>query len=201
MARKSSMKLLAVVTGLLLAAGGTLGPVGSVAAQTATTIIQVEAPSSASPAATKLMVNGWAADPTGRGTGVDLVQVYLGIPTPAARTWARRPTGRPARTWLARSETSASRTVGSSWRSRSPPGQYTLYIYAHLNTAGPDDGWASFSTNFTASSSVRPDPQAAALLNNDQPQIPDRGAPSGRQRGEQREWEWQQSQWHYDDQQ
>src|SRR5205085_8676036 len=179
LARKSSMKLLAAVTGLLLAAGGALGPVGSVAAQTATTIIQVESPSSGSPAATKIMVNGWAADPTGRGTGVDLVQVYLGDPDAGGQDLGQATYGQ------ARAD--VARTLGDQRFTNSgfqlavevPPGQYTLYVYAHLNTAGPDDGWASFSTNFTASSSVRPDPQAVALLSNDQPQIRTAAPPAG----------------------
>jgi hypothetical protein len=173
------MKLLAAVTGLLLAAGAALGPVGSVAAQTATTIIQVESPSSASPAATKLMVNGWAADPTGRGTGVDLVQIYLGDPDAGGQDLGQATYGQ------ARAD--VARTLGDQRFTNSgfqlavevPPGQYTLYVYAHLNTASADDGWASFNTNFTASSSVRPDPQAAALLNNDQPQIRTAAPPAG----------------------
>jgi hypothetical protein len=173
------MKLLAVFTGLLLAAGGALGPIGSVAAQTATTIIQLESPSTASPAATKMMVNGWAADPTGRGAGVDLVQVYLGDPDAGGQDLGQATYGQ--------ARPDVARTLGDQRFTNSgfqlavevPPGQYTLYVYAHLNTAGPDDGWASFSTNFTASSSVRPDPQAAALLSNDQPQIRTAAPPAG----------------------
>lgn len=68
-----SLRVLAYTLVALLAVGGTLVPSGPAAAQTATTIIQLESPSGSTPSSTRFMVNGWAADPTGRGTGVDIV--------------------------------------------------------------------------------------------------------------------------------
>src|SRR5262249_33276992 len=52
-----------------------------------------------------------------------------------------------------------------------PAGQHEIYVYAHRNTAASEDGWAVTSVSFTASTSVRPDAQAAALLGGDQPQV------------------------------
>jgi len=166
-----SLRVLAYTLVALLAVGGTLVPSGPAAAQTATTIIQLESPSGSTPSSTRFMVNGWAADPTGRGTGVDIVEVYLGDPQDGGQDLGQATYGQP--------RPDVARTLGDQRFTNSgfqlalevPPGQYTLFVLAHLNTAGPDDGWASYSVDFNASASVRPDPQAVAILNGDQPQV------------------------------
>ncbi len=171
MARATTLRLLASVVAGLLTVSGVLAPTRSVSAQTATTIIQLESPGGSAPVGTRFMVNGWAADPTGQGTGVDIVQIYLGDPQDGGQDVGQASYGQP--------RPDVARTLGDQRFTNSgfqlalevPPGQYTLYVYAHLNTAGPDEGWASFSQSFTASASARSDPQAIAALNGDQPQV------------------------------
>jgi hypothetical protein len=154
-----------------LALIGLLPAAGVHADDQATTMIQLESPESGTPASTRLMVAGWAADPTGDGAGVDAVRVYLGDPNADGQDLGMATSGQP--------RPDVARTLGDSRFTNSgfqlavelPPGDHTLTIYAHRNTAGPDDGWVVYSTSFTASASVRPDPRAVALLGGDQPPV------------------------------
>src|SRR5690349_25100599 len=117
-------------------------------------MIQLESPSSGAPSSTRLMVAGWAADPMGDGAGVDMVRMYLGDPNADGQDLGAATYGQ--------SRPDVARTLGDSRFTNSgfqlavevPPGDYTLTVYAHRNTAGPDDGWVLYSTSFTASASV-----------------------------------------------
>lgn len=143
----------------------TLAPwlVASAAAQETSTVIQLESPTT-EPVGTRLMVSGWAADPAGEGTGVDIVQLYLGDPQAGGQLLGTATYGqaRPAAAEALGEERFAN--SGFEMALELPPGEYTLYVYAHRNTAAPDDGWAVLSQTFTASSSVPPDPRAVAIL-------------------------------------
>lgn len=152
-----------------------IGAVGPAAAQgQATTIINLESPSSDGPVSTRLMVSGWAADPTGQGSGVDVVLVYLGDPNEGGQELGVATYGQP--------RPDVARTLGDPRFTNSgfelavelPPGEYTLTVYAHRNTASADDGWVVYSRPFTASASVRPDARAVAILNGEQ--VPVRAA-------------------------
>jgi hypothetical protein len=159
---------------LILGAALALALIGGVPAASAhptgqaTTIIQLETPASDTPASTRLMINGWAADPAGDSAGVDLVRVYLGDPNVDGQDLGLATYGQP--------RPDVAQTLGDSRFTNSgfqlavelPPGDYTLTIYAHRNTASSDDGWVVYSTPFTASASVRPDPRAVALLGGEQ---------------------------------
>jgi hypothetical protein len=171
--RKSEWRRLAlrVVPALALAMLGLLPAISAQADDQGSTMIQVESPSSDTPSSTRLMVSGWAADPTGDGAGVDMVRMYLGDPNADGQDLGAATYGQ--------SRPDVAHTLGDSRFTNSgfqlavelPAGDYTLTIYAHRNTASPDDGWVVYSTSFTASASVRPDPRAAALLGGDQPQV------------------------------
>jgi hypothetical protein len=144
---------------------------GAAAQEQATTIILLESPSSSAPVSTRMMVSGWAADPTGQDSGVDRVLVYLGDPHNGGQELGLATYGQP--------RPDVVRTLGDNRFANSgfqlavelPPGDYGLTIYAHKNTAGPDEGWVVHSATFSASASVRPDPQAVALLGGEQPQV------------------------------
>ncbi|HZS00788.1 MAG TPA: hypothetical protein VFE37_18870 [Chloroflexota bacterium] len=160
-----------VVTALALALTGLLPAARAQADDQATTMIQLESPASDTPSSTRLMVSGWAADPTGDGAGVDAVRVYLGDPNADGQDLGAATYGQP--------RPDVARTLGDSRFTNSgfqlavelPAGDYTLTIYAHRNTASQDEGWVVYSTSFTASASVRPDPRAVALLGGDQPPV------------------------------
>ena len=80
LARQASLRSLARGLVLVLGVAAALGGARSAAAQGTTTIIHLESPSSTAASSTRMMVSGWAADPSGRGTGVDIVEIYLGDP-------------------------------------------------------------------------------------------------------------------------
>ena len=159
------------VTALALAVALVVPTASARADQQATTIVQLESPASGSSVGTRLMVNGWAADPSGQGAGVDAVRVYLGDPNSDGQDLGAATYGQ--------SRPDVARTLGDSRFTNSgfelavelPAGSYTVSVYAHRSGAGPDEGWAVASTSFTASASVRPDPRAVALLGGDQPQV------------------------------
>ena len=144
---------------------------GAAAQEQATTIIQLENPSGSAPVSTRMMVSGWAADPAGQDSGVDRVLLYLGDPNNGGQELGLATYGQP--------RPDVVRTLGDARFANSgfqlavelPPGDYTLTVYAHKNTAGPDEGWVVYSAPFSASASVRPDPQAVALLGGEQPQV------------------------------
>jgi hypothetical protein len=169
----SGVKRLAwcLMTALALALVG-LVPAASVRADDqATTMIQLESPASGPPASTRLMVTGWAADPTGDGVGVDAVRVYLGDPNVDGQDLGAATFGQPRPDVATTLGDSRFTNSGFQLAVELPAGDYTLTIYAHRNTAGTDDGWVVYSTSFTASASVRPDPRAVALLGGDQPPV------------------------------
>ncbi len=173
MVQKSGLRRIAssLITALALALLGIAPAAGVYADDQATTMIQLESPTSSSPSSTRLMVAGWAADPTGDGVGVDAVRVYLGDPDADGQDLGAATFGQP--------RPDVARTLGDSRFTNSgfqlavelPEGDYTLTIYAHRNTASNDDGWVVYSTPFTASASVRPDPRAVALLDGGQPPV------------------------------
>jgi hypothetical protein len=155
---------------LVVALGGPTAT-GAAAQAQATTIINLESPASNAPVSTRMMVAGWAADPSGRDSGVDRVRVYLGDPNADGQELGAATYGQP--------RPDVARTLGDARFTNSgfqlavelPPGDYTLTVYAHKNTAGPDEGWVVYSSTFTASASVRADPRATALLGGEQPQV------------------------------
>jgi hypothetical protein len=155
-----------------IALSGTLMLTSPAGAQTeSTTIIKLDTPSADRPSSTRMMVSGWAADPTGTGTGVDRVVAYLGNPEAGGQDLGELTYGQP-RQDVARLLGEARFTnTGFQLAIELPPGDHTLYVFAHLNTAGRDDGWSVYSIPFSASASVRPDPQAATLLGTDQPLV------------------------------
>ncbi|HZU07110.1 MAG TPA: hypothetical protein VFB73_14180 [Chloroflexota bacterium] len=157
----------------------TILPRAAAAQAQTTTIIQVENPAADRPASTRLMVSGWAVDPAGTGPGVDTVQLYLGDPEAGGQALGTATYGQP--------RPDVARLLGDNRFTNSgfqlavelPPGDYVLYVYAHSNTAGPDEGWAVTSVTFSASTAVRPDPEADALLGGDQPRVRTAAPPAG----------------------
>src|SRR5581483_12072224 len=139
-----------VVTALALALTGLLPAARAQADDQATTMIQLESPASDTPSSTRLMVSGWAGDPTGDGAGVDMVRMYLGDPNADGQDLGAATYGQ--------SRPDVVRTLGDSRFANSgfqlavelPPGDYTLTVYAHRNTASQDEGWVVYSTSFTA---------------------------------------------------
>jgi len=150
-------------------------PVG---AQDVSTVIQLENPAD-EPVSTRTMISGWAADPSGEGTGVDIVQLYLGDPQDGGQLLGTATYGQPRPAAAEALGEDRFTPSGFEMAVELPPGEYTLYVYAHRNTAGPDEGWAVLSQKFTASGSVPPDPRAVALLGGDQPQVRSAAPPRG----------------------
>ena len=158
-----------VVAATLAAAVGPVlaAPAG---AQEVSTVIHLDTPGE-EPVSTRTMISGWAADPAGDGTGVDIVRLYLGDPADGGQLLGAATYGqsRPEAVEALGEERFAN--SGFEMAVELPPGEYDLYVYAHLNTAGPDEGWAVLNRKFTASGSVPPDPRAVAVLDGDQSQV------------------------------
>jgi len=127
-----------------------------------TTSISVDSPTDGSSIAngTAVDVGGWAADPTGTGTGVDEVKVYLDGTMEAGGTLLGSATYGASRPDVASALGSAAVTNSGydyAWTpSNLSAGQHILYVYAH----SPSSGWWSKSvtiaiggTNASSSSS------------------------------------------------
>jgi hypothetical protein len=115
-------------------------------ADPSTTIISIDTPPQDAVGNLRLYMTGWAADPgSPSGTGVDQVEVYLDGPREAGGIFLARAEYGITRSDVARA-LGADRFARSGWRVEAdlPPGQRSIYVYAHpadqpagLNWAGP----------------------------------------------------------------
>lgn len=113
-------------------------------ADASTVVITVDTPPQDAEGSLRLYMTGWAADtaaPT--GTGVDMVEVYLDGPRGQGGVFLARAEYGLTRTDVARA-LGADRFARSGWSvvADLPPGQRTLYIYAHPTDQPPGQGWA-----------------------------------------------------------
>jgi hypothetical protein len=165
------MGRLLLAMALLLAAGGlTLGPPWRAVAQDSGAQVVVERPLPGTSISVQAQISGWAVDPTGPGTGIDAVHVYLdGEPgQPRARLLGQASYGQP-RPDVARTLGDARFTnSGFALNSELPPGSHSLFVYAHSAGAGSQDGWnrasvATFETSLieAVATVVQPGPTPA----------------------------------------
>jgi hypothetical protein len=157
----------------LTAGGGILVPAVAQAQASSTTIIKVDTPTANQPSSTRMMITGWAADPTASesGTGVDRVVAYLGDPEAGGQDLGELTYGQRREDVARLLGDARFTTTGFQLAIELPAGDHTLYVFAHRTGAGRDDGWSVYTTPFSASASIRPDPQAATLLGVDQPLV------------------------------
>ncbi len=130
----------------------------SVVAQESTAQVVVERPLPGTSVSAQVQVSGWALDPSGPGTGIDAVHVYLdGEPgQPRSRFLGTASYGQ--------SRPDVARTMGEERFTRSgfslvtelPPGNHTLFVYAHSTGAGTQDGWSKAAVGAFEASSIAP---------------------------------------------
>ncbi len=165
------MGRLLLALALILTAGGLLlGPTWRVAAQDSGAQVVVERPLPGTSISVQASISGWAVDPSGPGSGVDAVHVYLdGEPgQPRARFLGQASYGQP-RPDVARTLGDARFTnSGFALLSELPPGTHSLFVYAHTAGAGAQEGWTrasvgSFETSLieAAPTMVQPGPTPA----------------------------------------
>src|SRR5579883_3355510 len=147
-------RLLLAIVLIMAGAQIALGSTWRVAAQDSGAQVVVERPLPGTSISVQADISGWAIDPTGPGTGIDAVHVYLdGEPgQPRARFLGQASYGQP-RPDVARTLGDARYTnSGFALLSELPPGTHSLFVYAHTAGAGPQEGWnrasvASFETS------------------------------------------------------
>lgn len=173
--KQSEIVRLRVLTALVAFAAVAI-PVAPVLGQVSpptTTRIEIDTPAEGASVTNgvQILIGGWAADPTGPGTGVDLVRIYLDGPMDAggrllgsATTGVSRPdvaaaTGNPAL---------ATSGFNYLWTpSGLSGGTHTIYVYAH---AIATDTWAQKTVTVTVPAGPTPTPTPAG---------PQWGAPPG----------------------
>jgi hypothetical protein len=133
--------LLALTVAFIGAAPAALAAPGADATSTTVTI---DTPPADATGSLRMYMTGWAADPgSPRGTGVDVVEIYLDGPRGGGGMFLAQ-----AEYGIARAD--VARSLGNDRFSRSgfrveadiPPGVHAVYVYAHPADQLPGQGWA-----------------------------------------------------------
>jgi len=150
-----------LMVALLLGAAVWLPPAADLwraTAQDSDVQVVVERPLPGTSTAAQVQISGWAVDPSGSGTGIDAVHVYMdGEPGQARARFlgaASYGLNRP----------DVARALGDDRFTRSgfslladlPPGNHSLFVYAHSSSAGPQDGWTRAAVGQFEASSIAP---------------------------------------------
>jgi hypothetical protein len=147
-----------------------LGSTWRVAAQDSGAQVVIERPLPGTSISVQAHISGWAVDPSGPGTGIDAVHVYLdGEPgQPRARFLGQASYGQQRPDVARTLGEDRFTTSGFALLSELPPGTHSLYVYAHSAGAGPQEGWnrasvTSFETSLieAVATMVQPGPTPA----------------------------------------